>query len=184
MGRWSKAVVAAICGSVVVTIAFSRVYLGAELLSGVLVGGLLALILTSLFAMAIEAIPARRIRPIGLMAFTTAVFMAVGLFHYGTGINRAEARYAPRPMVQTFTAQQWRDGGWEKLSDRRIDPCRTLGRSLHGAMDWRIGPARNRTLGQRLEACAGLALAGCVLLSRYRSNTGQVATRALPCTRG
>ena len=121
MGRWSKAVVAAICGSVVVAIAFSRVYLGAELLSGVLVGGLLALVLTSLFAMAIEAIPARRIRPLGLMAFTTAVFLAVGLFHYSTGLNRAEAHYAARPMVQTYTAAQWRDGSWEKLADRRID---------------------------------------------------------------
>jgi hypothetical protein len=121
MGRWSKAAVAAICASVVVAIAFSRVYLGAELLSGVLVGGLLALILTSLFAMAIEAIPARRIRPLGLMAFATLVLLSTGLQHFSTNIEKAEARYAARPMIQTFSTEDWQQGGWQKLADRRID---------------------------------------------------------------
>jgi LssY C-terminus len=71
--------------------------------------------------MAIEAIPARRIRPMGLMAFATAVFIGMGLFHITTRLNQAEARYAARTMVQTFTAEQWSNGGWEKLADRRID---------------------------------------------------------------
>ena len=121
MGRWSKAVVAAICGSVVVAIAFSRVYLGAEWLSGVLVGGLLALVLTSLFGMAIEAIPARRIRPLGLMAFAAVVFAITGAIHIQSNSSAAESRYAARPMVQSFTAAQWSEGGWSKLSNRRID---------------------------------------------------------------
>jgi membrane protein DedA with SNARE-associated domain len=121
MGRWSKALVAAICGSIVVAIAFSRLYLGAELLSGVLAGGLLALVLTSLFGMTIEAIPARRIRPLGLVGFASLVFLAMGYFHYTTSIENAEARYAAKPTFTTFTEAEWSAGAWSNISSRRVD---------------------------------------------------------------
>ncbi len=121
MGRWSKAVVAAICGSVVVAIAFSRVYLGAEWLSGVLVGGLLAVVLTSLFGMAIEAIPARRIRPMGLVGFASLAFIVTGVIYIGNNEDRAETRYAARPMIQSFTEQQWSEGAWANIANRRVD---------------------------------------------------------------
>ncbi len=121
MGRWSKAVVAACCGSIVVAIAFSRVYLGAEWLSGVLVGGLLALILTSLFGMAIEAIPARRIRPLGLIAFASLAFLVTGVIYIGNNEDAAEIRYAARPMVQSFTEAQWTSGAWANIANRRVD---------------------------------------------------------------
>jgi membrane protein DedA with SNARE-associated domain len=121
MGRWSKAVVAAICGSVVVTIAFSRIYLGAELFSGILAGGLLALVLSSLFGMAIEAIPSRRIRPIGLIGFASLVFAMTGYIYYVTNVERAEARYAAKPSIITFAGDEWQKDGWQKLPSRRID---------------------------------------------------------------
>jgi membrane protein DedA with SNARE-associated domain/membrane-associated phospholipid phosphatase len=121
MGRWSKAVIAAICASIVVAIAFSRVYLGAEWLSGVLVGGLLALVLTSLFGMAIEAIPARRIRPLGLVAFATLASFVTGAIYIGNNENAAEVRYAARPMIQSFTEQQWSAGAWANIANRRVD---------------------------------------------------------------
>jgi membrane protein DedA with SNARE-associated domain/membrane-associated phospholipid phosphatase len=121
MGRWSKAVVAAFCGSIVVAIAFSRVYLGAEWLSGVLVGGLLALVLTSLFGMAIEAIPARRIRPMGLVGFAILVMFVTGFIYIGNNEGRAEIRYARRSMIQSFTEQQWTSGAWANIANRRVD---------------------------------------------------------------
>ncbi len=121
MGRWSKAVVAAICGSIVVAIAFSRIYLGAELLSGVLSGGLLALVLSSLFGMAIEAIPSRRIRPLGLVAVASMVFVTTGYLHYTTNSEKAEARYAAKPSILNFTAENWKQSGWSQLPLRRID---------------------------------------------------------------
>jgi membrane-associated phospholipid phosphatase len=121
MGRWSKAVVAAICGSIVVAIAFSRIYLGAELLSGILAGGLLALVLSSLFGMAIEAIPSRRIRPMGLVAFASLVFLVTGYLHYTNNVEKAEARYAAKPTTLNFTAEQWQNDGWQQLPARRID---------------------------------------------------------------
>jgi membrane protein DedA with SNARE-associated domain len=121
MGRWSKSIVAAICGSFVVAIAFTRVYLGAEWLSGVLAGGLLALILTSIFGMAIEAIPARRIRPLGLMMISAFTLLLAGLFHINSNQPEAEARYAARPASETFTQADWSNGAWQKIATRRID---------------------------------------------------------------
>jgi membrane protein DedA with SNARE-associated domain/membrane-associated phospholipid phosphatase len=121
MKRWSKAVVAVLCVSVVVVVAFSRVYLGAELLSGVFVGGLLALILAALFGMVIEAIPARRIRPYGLVGFAAFAFIAGGMLHVSNGIMGAEQRYALRPNSKTFTAQEFEAGGWSQIANRRVD---------------------------------------------------------------
>ncbi len=121
MGRWSKAVVAAFCGSIVVAIAFSRVYLGAEWLSGVLVGGLLALVLTALFGMTIEAIPARRIRPLGLVAFAAVAYLITGIVYINANEHKAEQRYAAQPMVQFFTESQWTSGSWANIANRRID---------------------------------------------------------------
>jgi membrane protein DedA with SNARE-associated domain len=121
MGRWSKAVVASICGCVVVAIAFSRVYLGAEWVSGVLVGGLLALVLTSLFGMAIEAIPSRRIRPLGLMGFMGLVFILVGTFYVSQNEDYAEVRYAARPVVRMISEADYANGGWSNIANRRVD---------------------------------------------------------------
>ena len=121
MKRWSKTVVAVLCVSVVVVVAFSRVYLGAEWLSGILVGGLLALILAALFGMVIEAIPARRIRPYGLVGFAAFAFIAGGMLHVSNGIEGAEQRYALRPNSKTFTAQEFEAGGWSQIANRRVD---------------------------------------------------------------
>ncbi len=121
MKRWSKAVVAVLCVCVVSAIAFSRVYLGAEWLSGVLVGGLLAMILAALFGMVIEAIPARRIRPFGLVGFAAFAFIAVGMFHVTSGIDSAEQRYAVRTNSRIFTAQEFEAGAWSQIANRRVD---------------------------------------------------------------
>jgi membrane protein DedA with SNARE-associated domain/membrane-associated phospholipid phosphatase len=121
MGRWSKAIVAALCGGVVVAIAFSRIYLGAEWLSGILAGGLLALVLTSLFGMAIEAIPARRIRPLGLLGIAVLAFVAMGAFHINGNLVAADIRYAAKPATLSFTAAQWTEGAWSNIPNRRVD---------------------------------------------------------------
>jgi hypothetical protein len=121
MGRWSRAAVAAVCGCLVAAIAFSRLYLGADWLSGVLIGAFLSLVLTAIFGMAIEAIPARRIRPLGLMAFAALVMALAGMFHISRNEERAEQRYAARPMVRAVTQAEWTADGWKQLANRRID---------------------------------------------------------------
>jgi membrane protein DedA with SNARE-associated domain len=119
--NWSKSIVTVLCACVVVAIAFSRVYLGAEWLSGILIGALLALIFSALFGMVIEAIPARRIRPLGLLAFATVAFVSVGMFHINRGIESADQRYAVRANSRTFTEQEFQAGAWSQIANRRVD---------------------------------------------------------------
>ena len=68
MGRWGRAVVYAFCGLLVVAIAYSRVYLGAHWLSDVVAGLLFGAVMMAAFGVVIEAIPPRRIKPLGLLA--------------------------------------------------------------------------------------------------------------------
>lgn len=121
MGRWSKAVVAAASGCVVTAIAFSRVYLGADWLSDVLGGALLAAILVAAFGMIIEAIPSRRIRPLGLMGFATLAAMTAGIFHIEQDHDRQLAAFALPDRLQTYDEATWKGGVWERFSPRRVD---------------------------------------------------------------
>lgn len=121
MGRWSKALVAATCGGLVVAIAFSRIYLGADWLSDALGGILIAAILAAVFGMVIEAIPSRRIKPLTLMAFCLLIFFGVGGVHISRKFDVAEQSYARPSPVQTVDAAAWTSGAWQNLPGRRID---------------------------------------------------------------
>jgi len=121
MGRWARALVYAICGLAVVAIAYSRVYLGVHWLSDVMGGLLFGAVLAAAFGVAIEAIPPRRIKPVGLFGAALIVFMAAGAFHVSTGYDKAEAAYsAPEVLVNTSMAN-WQEEGWKQLPARRID---------------------------------------------------------------
>ena len=89
MGRWGRALVYAICAVLVVMIAYSRVYLGAHWLSDVVAGLLFGTVMMAAFGVAIEAIPPRRIKPVGLFASALGVFVLVGGLHVATGLARA-----------------------------------------------------------------------------------------------
>lgn len=121
MGRWSKAVVAAMCGSLVVAVGFSRVYLGADWMSSVLGGVLVAAVLSAVFGMLIEAIPSRRIRPLGLMGLATLVFLAAGALHIKTDFAKAQVAYAKPVKMMTFDEAKWTGGAWAAMPGRRID---------------------------------------------------------------
>ena len=66
MGRWGRALVYGVCASAVVSIGYSRVYLGAHWLSDVFAGLLFGTVIAAAFGVAVEAIPPRRIKPLGL----------------------------------------------------------------------------------------------------------------------
>ena len=89
MGRWGRSLVFAICGIIVVAIAYSRLYLGVHWLSDVLGGFLFGAVVTAAFGVALEAIPPRRIAPYGLAAIALVAFIAVGLIHIESGFARA-----------------------------------------------------------------------------------------------
>jgi undecaprenyl-diphosphatase len=121
MGRWGRAVVYALCAILVVAIAYSRLYLGAHWLSDVLAGLTFGVVMMAAFGVAVEAIPPRRIKPLGLFATALVVFLGAGVVHVATGFNRASEMYAmPEPQTLVPVAQ-WVSKDWQKLPARRID---------------------------------------------------------------
>lgn len=121
MGRWGRAVVYATCGIAVIAIAYSRVYLGAYWFSDVAGGLLFGAVMTAAFAVAIEAIPPRRIMPLGLFGAGLFAFVVTGTLHVNANYENAEAGYARRQFTQRIDLAQWQDGGWKRLPPRRID---------------------------------------------------------------
>ena len=121
MGRWGRALVYAICGILVVAIAYSRVYLGAHWLSDVVAGLLFGTIMAAAYGVAIEAIPPRRIRPVGLFGAALIAFVVAGVFHVSTGYVAAEQTYAPPQTQVSVLEAEWQDKDWQRLPRRRID---------------------------------------------------------------
>ena len=121
MGRWGRAMVYAICAVLVVAIAYSRVYLGAHWFSDVLAGLLFGVVMMAAFGVAIEAIPPRRIKPLGLFATALLVFLGVGAVHVATGFGRASEMYAMPERQILVPVSQWVNKDWELLPARRID---------------------------------------------------------------
>ena len=121
MGRWGRALVYATCAVVVVMIAYSRIYLGAHWLSDVLAGLLFGTVMMAAFGVAIEAIPPRRIKPVGLFASALGVFLLVGGLHVATGLARAHDFYAMPEKQVLVPVAQWVDSDWQTLPARRID---------------------------------------------------------------
>ena len=121
MGRWGRAMVYAICAVLVVAIAYSRVYLGAHWFSDVLAGLLFGVVMMAAFGVAIEAIPPRRIKPLGLFATALLVFLVAGAVHVATGFGRASEVYAMPERQILVPVSQWVNKDWELLPPRRID---------------------------------------------------------------
>lgn len=121
MGRWGRAVVYATCAVIVIAIAYSRIYLGAHWLSDVLAGLLFGTVMMAAFGVAIEAIPPRRIKPLGLFGAAFVVFIAVGGAHVTVGYTRAEQVYATPQRQFLIPVADWVAREWKKLPARRID---------------------------------------------------------------
>jgi membrane protein DedA with SNARE-associated domain/membrane-associated phospholipid phosphatase len=121
MGRWSRAVVAASCGLWVLMLSFARLYLGTSWLSDILAGLLLAAIIVAAFGLVIEAVPARRIRPLGLLAGATVVYLLAAIAHVGAGGERAAAAYERVSTQLTITEADWLRKPLQHLPSRRID---------------------------------------------------------------
>lgn len=121
MGRWGRAAVVAATSLVVIAIAYSRIYLGVQWFSGAVTALLVGSVLVAAFGVAIEAVPPRRIRPVGLLAVSFAVFLAAGIFNIDKNLAKAEDFYAPPQRLHLLDRTDWQADGWKKLPARRID---------------------------------------------------------------
>ncbi len=120
-GRWTQALVVSTCGSIVIAIAFSRLYLGVNWLSDVFAGLLAAFILVTIFSVAIGALPTARYRPVGLLAVSIVAFIGLGGFHIASSYDKIEQRYVARNKMTTYALADWPTDGWSKVASKRID---------------------------------------------------------------
>jgi hypothetical protein len=80
-----------------------------------------ATVLIAAFGIVIEAIPPRRIRPLGLLGATFLAFLVAGAAHVDFNFGKAEQLYAARSTTRDIALEQWQAGDWKKLPPRRID---------------------------------------------------------------
>ena len=121
MNRWNRSLVYAICGLIVITIAYSRLYLGVHWLSDILGGVVFGGIMVAAFGVAIEAIPPRRIMPLGLLGATFVAFVAAGALNISNNFERAEKFYAAPEQSYSMVPAEWESFAWRDLPERRID---------------------------------------------------------------
>jgi undecaprenyl-diphosphatase len=118
---WGKAVVFAAAGIAVVAIAYSRIYLGAHWMSDVLGGFLFGAVMIAAFGIAIEAVPSRRIQPLGLTVAALMAFALAGTVHISRDYPANADIYVPREAIVLYDREQWESGSWASLPRRRID---------------------------------------------------------------
>lgn len=118
---WGKAVVFAATGIAIIAIAYSRIYLGAHWMSDVLGGFLFGAAMIAAFGIAIEAVPPRRIMPLGLSIATLLAFVVAGSIHIARDYAANADIYAPREAMVLYDQQQWEQGAWASLPRQRID---------------------------------------------------------------
>ncbi len=121
MGRWSKAIVIAVCSSVAIAVAFSRVYLGVHWFSDVVGGLLIALIIVTLYGVALEAFPVRRLRPIAFLCSMVAVLGLYSAYHLHEKFDRNIKLYTPADLTKTLSQADWLADKWRELAPRRVD---------------------------------------------------------------
>jgi len=137
LSRWSQALLIACFAMFVVTIGFSRLYLGVNWFSDVVGGILIASIIVVLFSVAISTVPFNRVRPLYLLSTALVVFTMAATFHITHDFDRQAERYQPLNRFVAFSTADFVDHGWSQLPSKRIN---MMGRVTDQfVMQW-VGP--------------------------------------------
>lgn len=121
MARWTQALVAATAAIIVIAISYTRLYLGVNWFSDVGGGLLIALILTSIFGVALATMHHLKIKPFGMLVVSSIAFLFAGGLHINTNFAASELAYAPQDKMITYPLADWSNTNWSKLPARRID---------------------------------------------------------------
>ena len=105
-----------VCG---LTIAFSRMYLGAHWLSDVSAGLSFGLLMTAIFALTTHRRD-RSIRVAPLAGVLAIVFTGFYGFHLWRDYTTWTGNYAPVLVSKEMTEADWRNGGWRDLPRHRL----------------------------------------------------------------
>jgi undecaprenyl-diphosphatase len=144
--------VAAAAG-IAVLVAFSRIYLGVHWLSDVIASFGLAVAWIALLAIAyIQHVHERPLKSTPVLAIVAAVLILVGVPYVTAHHARDMTRYAKVDTRPTLALDAWRDGGWRRLPEARVEirgireepfvvqwaaPREAIVQALAGA-DWRM----------------------------------------------
>jgi len=121
LNRWAKATIFTIAASFVITIGFSRVYLGAHWMSDVLAGLLFGTAMVSAFAFVFGPIHNEKIGRTTVAGIVVATLAIFGGWHIASTFDKALLTYEPRSNTEVLTASGWRATGWQALPARRVE---------------------------------------------------------------